>query len=84
LPSAPFTLAIASVVVAEEPIALAPTAPPALTFGPIDAVTLSSTIANANAKPIATDAPATSAFAVVVTAAVCVALSVTAPEVISD
>ena len=46
----------------------------------IVAVTVSSTIASASARPIETSAPPALAFAVVVVVVSCVAVSVTLPE----
>ena len=82
MPSAPLTLAIASVVFAEEPAAVKPTAPPAVTFRSVPAVTASSTIASASARPIATEPPVALASAFEDVDAVCVAETETAPLVV--
>jgi hypothetical protein len=76
---APVALAVASVVFADDPVALSATSPPALSERVIVALTLSSTIASASARPITTVPSTASAFAVVVVFAVCVAESVTLP-----
>ena len=57
-------------------------APPALTLRSVPAVTESSTIASASARPIATVPPAALASALLDVDAVCVALTLTAPVVV--
>jgi hypothetical protein len=81
---APLAPAIASDSLSDDPFAVRPTAPPAVMFRRIFALTSSSTIARASARPIDTSPPAACALAVVVAFVSCVAVSVTAPVAASD
>ena len=79
----PFALASDALSLSDDPFAARLTAPPAEMFRATVAVTSSSTIARASARPIDTSAPPALALAVVIVVVSCVAVSVTLPEAAS-